>query len=376
MHIPFLDLKNQSVELRSEIQSAMDQVLADSNFILGKPVADFESAFAAYCESKHCLGVASGLDALKLILRAMEIGPGDEVITVSHTFIATALAISSVGATPVLVEVDPATYTMNPEAFEAAITARTKAVMPVHLYGQTADMEPILEIARRRGLRVIEDACQAHGARCNGRRAGSLGDAAAFSFYPGKNLGAYGDGGAVTTSDPVLAERIRTLRNYGSTKKYYHDELGENSRLDTLQAAVLAVKLNGLDQGNAARRAAAAFYTEQLQGVGDIVTPAVRQGSEHVFHLYVIRTGRRDALQKYLMEQGVECLIHYPVPVHLQKAYASKGWNRGEFVLTEKLAGEILSLPVFPGITRSQQQHVTDSIKRFFDIHRDTTTVL
>lgn len=369
MKIPFLDLKNQSAELHGEIQAAMHQVLADCNFILGKPVADFESAFAAYCGCKYGIGVASGLDALKLILRAMEIGSGDEVITVSHTFIATALAISSVGATPVLVEVDPGTFTMDPQAFEAAITARTKAVMPVHLYGQTADMNPILEISRRRGLKVIEDACQSHGARYNGLRAGSLGDAAAFSFYPGKNLGAYGDGGAVTTSDPVLADRIRTLRNYGSAKKYFHDELGENSRLDTLQAAVLGVKLKYLDAGNTARRAAAALYTEQLQGIGDIVTPSVRQGSEHVFHLYVIQTGRRDELQRHLLEQGVECLIHYPVPVHLQKAYASRHWIPGDCPLTEQLAGRILSLPIFPGITEEQQQYVTAAIKSFFDVH-------
>lgn len=366
MHIPFLDLKNQSAELRGEIQSAMNQVLVDCNFILGKPVADFEDAFAAYCECNCGIGVASGLDALKLILRAMDIGPGDEVITVSHTFIATALAISSVGATPVLVEVDPATYTMDSAAFEAAITGRTKAVMPVHLYGQTADMGPILEIARRHGLKVIEDACQSHGARYNGRRAGSLGDAAAFSFYPGKNLGAYGDGGAVTTSDAVLAERIRAMRNYGSIRKYYHDTLGENSRLDTLQAAVLCVKLKVLDEGNAARRAAAARYTEQLAGVvGDLITPAARKGSEHVFHLYVIQTSRRDDLQRYLLEQGVECLIHYPVPVHLQKAYASNHWKAEDFSLTEKLAGQILSLPIFPGITEEQVKYVCDSIKAF-----------
>jgi len=365
MNVPFLDLKNQPAELCSDIRSAMDQVLADCNFILGKPVAEFEEAFAAYCECKYALGVASGLDALKLILRAMDIGPGDEVITVSHTFIATALAISSVGATPVLVEVDPATYTMDPAAFEAAINGRTKAVMPVHLYGQTADMDPILEIARRHGLKVIEDACQSHGARCNGRRAGSLGDAAAFSFYPGKNLGAYGDGGAVTTSDAALAERIRAMRNYGSIRKYYHDTLGENSRLDTLQAAVLGVKLKVLDEGNAARRDAAARYTEQLASVGDLITPAVRKGSEHVFHLYVIQTGRRDDLQRYLLEQGVECLIHYPVPVHLQRAYDSNHWNAGDFPLTGKLATRILSLPVFPGITEAQQRYVTDLIKKF-----------
>jgi dTDP-4-amino-4,6-dideoxygalactose transaminase len=370
MKIPFLDLKNQPESLRSNIRSAMDEVLADCNFILGKPVADFEESFAAYCECEHCLGVASGLDALKLILRAMEIGPGDEVITVSHTFIATALAISSVGATPVLVEIDPVTYTMDPKAFEGAVTARTKAVMPVHLYGQTADMGPILEIARRHGLKVIEDACQSHGARCDGRRAGSMGDAAAFSFYPGKNLGAYGDGGAVTTNDPVLADRIRTLRNYGSAKKYYHDELGENSRLDTLQAAVLNVKLKYLDDGNAARRAAATLYSEQLKGIGDLVTPAVREGSEHGFHLYVIQTARRDELQAYLLTQGVECLIHYPVPVHLQKAYASKGWKPGEFPLTKQLASRILSLPVFPGISAEQIEFVCGAIRSFFDNKR------
>jgi dTDP-4-amino-4,6-dideoxygalactose transaminase len=366
MKVPFLDLKNQPEGLRDEIRSAMDQVLADCNFILGKPVADFEAAFAAYCGCKYGIGVASGLDALKLILRAMEIGPGDEVITGSHTFIATALAVSAVGATPVLVEVDPVAYTMNPAAFESAVTARTKAVMPVHLYGQTADMGPILAIARRYGLKVIEDACQAHGARCDGMRAGTLGDAAAFSFYPGKNLGAFGDGGAVTTNDSVLADRIRTLRNYGSAKKYYHDELGENSRLDTLQAAVLSAKLPHLDRGNAARRAVAARYAGQLEGVGDLVLPAVRSGSEHVFHLYVIQTAQRDALQKYLMEQGVECLIHYPVPVHLQKAYASKGWKKGAFPLTEQLAARILSLPVFPGMTDDQVDFVCDRVQSFY----------
>lgn len=366
MKVPFLDLKNQPVELRNEIQSAMGQVVADCNFILGKQVAEFETAFAAFCHCKHSLGVASGLDALKLILRAMDIGSGDEVITVSHTFIATTLAISSVGAAPVLVEIDPATFTMDPKAVEAAITERTKAIMPVHLYGQTAEMEPILEIARRHGLRVIEDACQAHGARCGGRIAGSIGDAAAFSFYPGKNLGAFGDGGAVTTNDPVLAERIRAMRNYGSVRKYYHDTLGENSRLDTIQAAVLGVKLNYLDAGNAARRAVAARYAQQLAGVGDIVTPTVRSGDEHVFHLYVIRTDRRDELQRFLSERGVECLIHYPVPVHLQKAYDSKGWKKGEFPLTEQIAQQILSLPVFPSMTQEQIDTVCGCIRDFF----------
>lgn len=386
MKIPFLDLKLQTAGCEDEIRASMDSVLADCNFVLGSQVAEFEEAFAAYCDCKHSMGVASGFDALKLILRAMEIGPGDEVITVSHTFIATALAISSVGATPVLVEVDEDTYTMDPQKVEAAITERTKAIMPVHLYGQTADMEPILRIAGKHGLKVIEDACQAHGARCDGRRAGSIGDAAAFSFYPGKNLGAFGDGGAVTTNDSLLAERIRTLRNYGSSKKYVHDELGENSRLDTLQAAVLGVKLSRLDAGNTARRAAAALYTKQLEGVGAITTPAIRPGSEHVFHLYVIQADRRDELQQHLMEQGVDCLIHYPVPVHLQKAYCchslrslprisgaslapleSNAWKKGDFPLTERLAGRILSLPIFPGITEQQIDHVCETIRSFYE---------
>ena len=344
----------------------MSEVLSDCNFILGRQVAEFEAAFAAYCGCEYGIGVASGLDALKLILRAMEIGPGDEVITVSHTFIATALAVSAVGAVPVLVEVDPVTYTMDPQAVEAAITDRTRAVMPVHLYGQTADMEPILEMARRHGLKVIEDACQAHGASCGGRRAGSIGDAAAFSFYPGKNLGAFGDAGAVVTHDAKLAERIRTLRNYGSARKYYHDELGENSRLDTLQAAVLSVKLNDLDRGNEARRAAAAYYTETLCAIGDLVTPAVRAGAGHVFHLYVIRTARRDELRAFLTERGVDCLIHYPVPVHLQKAYASGCRVAGDLRQTEELAGQILSLPLFPGITEEQMAYVCETIRAFY----------
>jgi len=367
MKIPFLDLRAQTAQIEAEVMAGIEGLLQRSDFILGEGVRQFEASFAAFCECDHGIGVASGFDALKLILRAMDIGPGDEVITVSHTFIATALAISSVGASPTLVEIDPDTYTMDPKTIEAAITERTKAIMPVHLYGQTAEMDPILEIARKHGLKVIEDACQAHGARDNGRRAGSIGDAAAFSFYPGKNLGAFGDAGAVTTNDAKLAERIRALRNYGSAEKYFHDELGENSRLDTIQALVLSEKLKRLDGWNVARRAAAARYTDRLQGVGDIQAPAVREGSESVFHLYVIQTERRDELQKHLTEQGVDCLIHYPVPVHLQKAYAERGWSRGDFPLTEKIAECILSLPIFPGITEDQIEVVTETMKRFFE---------
>ncbi len=367
MKIPFLDLRAQTAQVETEVMTGIKGLLERSDFILGEGVGQFETAFSAYCECDHGVGVASGFDALKLILRAMDVGPGDEVITVSHTFIATALAISSVGATPVLVEVDPDTYTMEPQAIKAAITERTKAVMPVHLYGQIADMESILRIARKHDLKVIEDACQAHGARCEGHRAGSMGDAAAFSFYPGKNLGAFGDGGAVTTNDAELAERIRTLRNYGSSEKYIHDELGENSRLDTIQALVLSEKLKRLDGWNAARRIAAAQYTTGLRDVGDIKTPVVREGSEPVFHLYVIQTEHRNELQCYLKEQGIDCLIHYPIPVHLQKAYSSDGWKNGNFLLTEKLAGRILSLPIFPGIAGDQIEHVIETIKHFFD---------
>ncbi len=366
MKIPFLDLRAQTAQVETEVMAGIQTLLERGDFVLGKGVAQFETSFATYCECDHAIGVASGFDALKLILRAMDIGPGDEVITVSHTFIATALAISSVGATPVLVEVDSGTYTMDPQTIEAALTERTKAIMPVHLYGQTADMDPILQLACKHGLRVIEDACQAHGARDNGHRAGSIGDAAAFSFYPGKNLGAFGDGGAVTTNDAKLADRIRTLRNYGSSEKYVHDELGENSRLDTIQALVLSEKLKRLDGWNAARRAAAAQYTDRLQGVGDIQAPAIRKSSEPVFHLYVIQTERRDELQAYLTEQGIDCLIHYPIPVHLQKAYAERGWSVGDFPLTEKIAESILSLPIFPGITEGQIDFVCERIRSFY----------
>jgi dTDP-4-amino-4,6-dideoxygalactose transaminase len=369
MKIPFLDLKLQTAGFQNEIRSAMDAVLSDCNFVLGRQVDDFEEAFATYCECDHAIGVATGLDALKLILRAMDIGPGDEVITVSHTFVATALAISAVGATPVLVEVDPITYTLDPESLKKEITSRTKAILPVHLYGQPADMEPILAIARDHGLRVIEDACQAHGARYAGKRAGSLGDAAAFSFYPGKNLGAFGDGGAVTTNDSQLAERVRTLRNYGSAQKYVHEELGENSRLDTLQAVVLSEKLKHLDDANAQRRAVTAQYQKQLAEVGDLILPATRENTQHVFHLYVIQTAHRDELQAYLTEQGIGCLIHYPIPVHRQQAYADLN-PATDLSFSEQLAERILSLPVYPGMTQEQVRYVCTSIADFFDRKR------
>lgn len=367
MSVPFADLKWQMTAIWAEAEPRIQSVLRNCNFILGAEVGEFEQAFAAYCEARRAVGVASGLDAIRLALRVLDIGPGDEVITAANTFIATALAVSSVGATPVLVDIDRRTFNINPRLIEERITPRTRAILPVHLYGQPADMDPILEIARRRGLLVVEDAAQAHGARYKGRRVGGLGRAAAFSFYPGKNLGAAGDAGALTTNDEALADRVAALRNYGSQVKYYHDELGENSRLDTLQATLLTVKLKRLDEWNAMRRRIAKMYAERLCGVGDVVTPETMEGAEHVFHLYVIRTRRRDQLMKYLAEKGIGCIIHYPVPIHLQKAYANRGWKKGEYPETEAAAAEILSLPMFAGMTEAQVDEVCAAIRLFFD---------
>jgi dTDP-4-amino-4,6-dideoxygalactose transaminase len=367
MSVPFVDLKWQMAAIKAEVEPRVQAVLRNCNFILGAEVAEFEKAFASFCESRRAVGVASGLDAIKLALRALDIGPGDEVITAANTFIATALAVSSVGATPVLVDMDRRTFNMNPRLIEERLTPRTRAILPVHLYGQPADMDPILEIAERHSLQVIEDAAQGHGARYKGRRVGGFGAAAAFSFYPGKNLGACGDAGAVVTNDPAVADRVATLRNYGSRVKYYHDERGENSRLDTLQATILTVKLGRLDEWNASRRRAAAWYSERLRGVGDVVTPETMNGVEHVFHLYVIRTKRRDALMQHLAERGVGCIIHYPVPIHLQKAYADRGWKKGDYPETESAAGEIMSLPMFAGIAEAQVDEVCAAIREFFD---------
>jgi dTDP-4-amino-4,6-dideoxygalactose transaminase len=367
MKVPFIDLKPQFHAIQSELIPAMQAVMEQTNFILGAPVADFEKAFARYCECEHAVGVASGLDAIKLALRALDIGPGDEVITAANTFIATALGISAVGATPVLVDIDPETYNLDPALLEAAITPRTKAIMPVHLYGQPADMDPILAIAQKRGLAVIEDASQAHGARYKGRRVGSMSDIAAFSLYPGKNLGAYGDGGIATTQNRAWAERIALLRNYGSLVKYHHLEQGENSRLDTLQAVVCRIKLNHLDEWNRKRRAHAARYTEQLQGIEELITPKERGDVEHVYHLYVIRTPRRDELADYLKEAGITTIIHYPIPIHLQPAYANRGWKKGQFPHTEAAANEILSLPMFPEMADDQIDYTVDKIRAFFE---------
>lgn len=347
--IPFLDLPALNLSMASEMQAALQRVLVSGQLILGPEVAAFETEFAAYCQTTHCIGVANGLDALQLILQALDIGPGDEVIVPSNTFIATWLAVSAVGATLVPVEPLESIHNIDPARLEAAITPRTRAIMAVHLYGQTADMAPITALAQQYGLKVIEDAAQAHGARYQGRRAGSLGDAAGFSFYPGKNLGALGDGGAITTSDADLAARLRRLRNYGSEKKYHHLELGTNSRLDELQAAFLRAKLTSLDAANARRSAIATRYLESLSSLNGakIILPKVAEGMQSSWHLFVIRSKRRDALQLALAEAGIQTAIHYPIAPHQQPAYAGL-WCAEAFPIASRLATEVLSLPIGP----------------------------
>jgi len=345
--IPFLDLRAAYLELKPQIDTAVARVLDSGCYILGPEVEAFEAEWATYCEADYAVGLANGLDALTLALRALGIGPGDEVIVPSNTFIATWLAVSGVGALPVPVEPDPATYNLDPARIEAAITPRTRALLPVHLYGQPADMDPILDIARRRGLRVIEDAAQAHGARYKGRRIGAHGDLVCWSFYPGKNLGALGDGGAVTTNDAALAARVALLRNYGSRQKYVNEEEGVNSRLDPVQAAVLRVKLKVLDEWTDRRCAIAAAYTQGLAGSG-LVLPHVPNWAEPAWHLYVVRSSRRDALQARLTEVGVGTLIHYPIPPHMQAAYNKLGIGPESLPLARDLAQEVLSLPIGP----------------------------
>ena len=364
MSVPFLDLKAINLSQADELESAFKRVLHSGWYILGSESVKFETNFAAYCNSKHGIGVANGLDAIFLILKAYGIGPGDEVIVPSNTFIATWLAVSHCGATPVPVEPVEATYNIDPARIEAAITPRTKAIMPVHLYGQTAAMQPIMALAKKHGLKVIEDSAQAHGARCHGGLAGQLGDAAAFSFYPGKNLGALGDGGAVTTSDDALADSIRTYRNYGSKVKYYNDVAGYNSRLDELQAALLDVKLKVLDEGNVQRRAIAAVYDRELAGIPGLVLPHVPSWAEPVWHLYVVRHAQRDVLAKALAEEGIGTIVHYPVPPHLQPAYAHMGYKQGDFPIAEAIHREVLSLPMGPTMTLEQAVEVAAAVRR------------
>lgn len=363
MTVPFLDLQAINHSQATELQAAFQRVLDSGWYILGQEVAQFEQRFAAYCGAAQGIGVANGLDAIMLVLKAGGIGPGDEVIVPSNTFIATWLAVSQCGATPVPVEPVAATYNLDPARVAAAITPRTRAIVPVHLYGQPADMDPILALAAQHGLLVVEDAAQAHGARYRGRRTGCLGQAAAFSFYPGKNLGALGDAGGITTNDTALAERIRTYRNYGSQKKYHNLVQGFNSRLDEMQAAFLNVKLDALDAGNAQRRAIAARYSELLSGVPGLSLPAVPEWAEPVWHLYVVRHARRDALAARLAEQGIGTIVHYPIAPHLQQAYAELGYKEGDFPIAEAIHREVLSLPIGPHMTLAQAEQVAAAVR-------------
>lgn len=355
--IPFLDLGAAYRELQPQIDAAVARVLASGHYILGPEVDAFESEFAAYCEASHCIGLANGLDALHLALRAMDVGPGDEVIVPSNTYIATWLAVSQCGAMPVPVEPYARTYNIDPALIEAAITPRTKVILPVHLYGQPADMDPILAIARKHGLRVLEDGAQAHGARYKGKRIGGHGDVVTWSFYPGKNLGALGDGGAVTTNDPELADRIRVLRNYGSRVKYVNEVQGYNSRLDPIHAAVLRVKLAHLDEWNARRVAVADMYSQGLQGSG-LMLPHVPEWASPAWHLFVVRHPQRNALQQRLSDAGVGTLIHYPIPPHRQAAYADAGFAAEAFPVASRMADEVLSLPMGPHAAASAVEKV------------------
>ena len=355
--IAFLDFSAMHAVLRPELDAAFQRVLDSNHLILGAEVEQFENEFAAYCGARHAIGVGNGLDALFLVLKAMDIGPGDEVIVPSNTYIATWLAVSYAGATPVPVEPDPATYNLDPARIEAAITERTRAIMPVHLYGQPADMDAIMEIAGRHQLKVIEDAAQAHGARYKGRRTGTLGDAAGFSFYPGKNLGALGDGGAIVTNDNELAGKLRILRNYGSSVKYHNEVKGYNSRLDELQAAFLRVKLQGLDQANEARREVARRFLAGLADSG-LVLPFVPEWAEPVWHLFVVRSAAREALQARLGEQRIGTMIHYPIPPHRQKAYAEMALKEGSLPIAEAIHREILSLPIWPQLSDEQVNRI------------------
>jgi dTDP-4-amino-4,6-dideoxygalactose transaminase len=362
MPVPFLDLKAQNDPLRSEILASITEVIDKSSFAGGPYVAKFEEDFAAFCQTRHAVGVGNGTDALWFALLALGVGPGDEVITVAHTFMATAEAISFCGAKPVFVDVSEDTLTLDPKLLERAITPKTKAIIPVHLYGQMADMDPIMEIARKHKLFVVEDACQAHGAEYKGRKAGSIGNAGCFSFYPGKNLGAFGEAGAVVTNDKELAVKMQVLRDHGQETKYHHSVVGWNGRMDGIQGAVLRVKLKGLAQGNAARLKNARLYENLLRENENVALPHIASYGVHVFHLYVVRVKNRDGVLQAMGTRGVSCGIHYPTPVHLQKAYAHLGLGPGSLPVTERCASEILSLPMFPELTAAQIETVAKEL--------------
>lgn len=364
MKVPFLDLKAQYRTIKGEIDRAIEAVVNDTAFASGPYVEKFEQEFASYCGTRYVVGVGSGTDALWLTMLALGIGPGDEVITVPMTFIATAEAISMCGAHPVFVDIEDQTYTMDPGRLEKAITPRTRAIVPVHLFGQTADMAPILEVAANHGLPVVEDACQAHGALYRGKKAGSFGIAGCFSFYPGKNLGAYGEAGAVITDNEDLAQRVRRLRDHGQPKKYVHSEIGWNARMDGIQGAVLSVKLRHLDEWNERRREHAKWYATLLTGVSGVVPPVEARERKHVYHVYAVRVRERDRVLQELGQKGISCGIHYPIPLHLQAAYGPLGLKEGSFPISETCAREFLSLPMYPELTAEAIEYVSEELKR------------
>jgi dTDP-4-amino-4,6-dideoxygalactose transaminase len=374
MKVPFLDLSAHHQPIREQLDAAIRDVI-DANAFAGGPfVASFERDFAHYCGTNHAIGVGNGTDALWLTLLALEVGPGDEVITVPSTFLATAEAISYCGARPKFVDVDEQTYTMDPALLEKAITPKTKAILPVHLFGQCADMDPILEIGRRHGIPVVEDACQAHGALYKNRRAGSLGVAGCFSFYPGKNLGALGEAGGITTNDKELAAKIQVLRDHGQHKKYYHSKIGWNARMDGIQGAVLSVKLKQLEVSNVRRHSHALVYDQLLGGVEEIITPSEAPYNRHVYHVYAVRLNDRDQILQAMANQGISCAIHYPIPVHLQEAYRFLGCDHGSFPVAERCANEFLSLPMFPELSHEQIHAVASELKSCLSARKPQTT--
>lgn len=369
MQVPFLDLKAQHAPILDEITEKVHEIVKNAAYVLGSEVSALEEEYAEWCGTKYAVGVDSGLSALKLLLMANGIGPGDEVIVPTNSFMATAAAVTFAGATPVMVDNHPDSYNMDPDRIEAAITPKTKAIMPVHLYGAPADMDPILEIAEKHGLMVFEDSAQGHGSTYKGRKAGSLAHGAGFSFYPGKNLGAGGDAGILTTNDPEVVKQVKALRNCGQFEKYIHEVAPFNHRLDNLQAAILRIKLRHIDEWNAGRQRAAAKYNELLAGVDGVVAPTTYDWSEPVWHLYVIRVNNRDAFRSYLQERGVSTALHYPLPIHLQPYYKDLGYKQGDMPVAEAYMDQIVSLPMFPELTDEHIEYTVDTIKAFMAEH-------
>ena len=365
--VKYLDLKKQYDSIKSDIDKSISNVINDTAFSYGKYAKEFENNYKKFLGTNFVYGTSSGTSALHLALVAMGIGPGDEVITVPNSFIATAEAISHTGATPVFTDIDPKTYLMNPDNLQDVISSRTKAIIPVHLFGQPADMDKIMEVASKYNLFVLEDACQAHGAVYKGKRAGNIGDAAAFSFYPGKNLGAYGEGGACSTNNPEIAKQIELYRAHGEIKRYYHEVIGFNYRLDGMQGAILNVKLKYLDKWNESRRKIASLYNEMLNGIGDVITPYEGNDRKSIYHIYAIRTKSRDALREFLTKNDIQSGIHYPVPIHLQNAYKHLNYKKGDFPVTEEQAETTLSLPIYAEMPESDVVKVVDAIKKYFD---------